>query len=106
MTVAPGWHPDPQNPNIERWWDGNAWTAHARQRAQYAPQPQPQAQPQPQIVVVQTAPQQPARQAADKAQYVRQQQGHSLVLHLLIGVCCLWINVIYLSASPNHYWHA
>lgn len=46
------------------------------------------------------------RQSADKAQYVRQQKGHSLILHLILGMFVVWINVIYISASPNHYWHA
>lgn len=38
--------------------------------------------------------------------YTRQQKGHSLILHLLLGMFVLWINVIYISVSPNHYWHA
>lgn len=46
------------------------------------------------------------RQSRDRAQYVRQQKGHSLILHLLVGMLVLWVNVIYISASPNHYWHA
>lgn len=46
------------------------------------------------------------KKAADKAQYVRQQKGHSLILHLLIGIFVLWINVIVITVSPNHYWHA
>lgn len=37
--------------------------------------------------------------------YTRQQKGHSLTLHLLFGIVVLWINVIYISASPNHHWH-
>jgi len=24
---SPGWYPDPQNPSIMRWWDGQTWTA-------------------------------------------------------------------------------
>lgn len=52
------------------------------------------------------APQQaPIQQARSGAQYVRQQTGHSLTKHLLFGMCVLWINVIYYSMSPNHYWH-
>lgn len=46
------------------------------------------------------------RQARDKAQYVRQQKGHSLTKHLLFGWIVLWIPAIYYSFSPNHYWHA
>lgn len=39
--------------------------------------------------------------------YVRQQKGHSLLLHLLlIGPVTLWIPAIYFTVSPNHYWHA
>jgi hypothetical protein len=26
--VGPGWFPDPSNPTLLRWWDGNAWTEH------------------------------------------------------------------------------
>jgi hypothetical protein len=37
--------------------------------------------------------------------YTRQQKGHSLTLHLLLGAVVLWINVIYISVSPNHHWH-
>ena len=45
------------------------------------------------------------RQSRDRAQYVRQQKGHSLTMHLLFGVIVLWVNVLYISVSPNHYWH-
>lgn len=38
--------------------------------------------------------------------YVRQQKGHSIILHLLLGCLCLWINVIFISVSKNHFWHA
>ncbi|MCD2441413.1 hypothetical protein LQ757_03880 [Agromyces sp. SYSU K20354] len=37
--------------------------------------------------------------------YNRHQKGHSIILHLLFGVFILWVNVIYISVSPNHYWH-
>lgn len=47
------------------------------------------------------------RQSRDKAQYVRQQKGHSLILHwFVLGVFTLWILPIYYTVSPNHYWHA
>lgn len=47
------------------------------------------------------------RHARDKAQYVRQQKGHSILLHIfLIGPFTLWIPMVYISVSPNHYWHA
>lgn len=49
---------------------------------------------------------QKVRQSRDRAQYVRQQKGHSLTWHLLLGVFVLWIPAIYYSFSPNHYWHA
>lgn len=44
------------------------------------------------------------RQASDGAVYVRQQQGHSLFKHAMWGICVCWINVLYISLSPNHYW--
>ncbi len=34
---AANWYPDPQNPLLVRWWDGQAWTANTAER------PQPQA---------------------------------------------------------------
>jgi Ca2+/Na+ antiporter len=30
--------------------------------------------------------------------------GHSLFLHILLGFFILWINVLYISLSPHHYW--
>lgn len=42
----------------------------------------------------------------NEVSYVRQQKGHSLILHLLFGFMVLYINVIYISVSKNHYWHA
>lgn len=39
--------------------------------------------------------------------YVRQQKGHSLILHILlafVGIGLITIPVI--SISKNHYWHA
>jgi len=45
------------------------------------------------------------RKARDKAQYVRQQKGHSLTMWLFfLGPITLWIPTIYYSFSPNHYW--
>lgn len=52
------------------------------------------------------APQPQVRQARDKAQYVRQQKGHSLIKHLLLGWIALYIPTIYYAVSPNHYFHA
>lgn len=46
------------------------------------------------------------RRARDRAQYVRQQKGHSWVLHwIFLGVFTLWIVPVYYTFSPNHYWH-
>lgn len=67
---------------------------------------QPSQAPQPIHVTVSAPVQTDTRKARDKAVYTRQQKGHSLILHLLLGVFVLWINVIYISVSPNHYWHA
>lgn len=42
-----------------------------------------------------------------KPQYVRQQKGHSLTLHIfLIFVLVGVFTIPYYSLSPNHYWHA
>ena len=41
----------------------------------------------------------------DGAQYVRQQQGHSIIKHLLLGGLVLWIPTIYYALSPNHYFY-
>ena len=46
------------------------------------------------------------RQSRDRAQYVRQQKGHSVIKHALFGGFVLWIPTIYYTFSPNHYWHA
>lgn len=36
-TPTPGWYPDPQRPDLVRWFDGTAWTGHV-QAAQSGPQ--------------------------------------------------------------------
>lgn len=41
----------------------------------------------------------------DGACYMRQQQGHSIIKHLLFGGLVLWIPTIYYAISPNHYFH-
>jgi hypothetical protein len=46
------------------------------------------------------------KNAKDGANYVRQQKGHSLTKHLLLGWAVLYIPTIYYAASPNHYFHA
>ena len=46
------------------------------------------------------------KQSRDRAQYVRQQKGHSFILHwLVLGIFSCFIVPIYYSVSPNHYWH-
>ena len=43
----------------------------------------------------------------DGAQYFRQQQGHSIIKHILL--CCIGVGLFtipYYSISKNHYWHA
>lgn len=48
----------------------------------------------------------PVRQARDRAQYVRQQKGHSFIVGwLLLGPITCFIVPLYWSFSPNHYWH-
>lgn len=42
----------------------------------------------------------------DKAQYVRMQEGHSLLLHImLICVGVGFFTIPYYTLSKNHYWH-
>lgn len=43
----------------------------------------------------------------DGTQYIRQQKGHSLILHILL--CCVGVGIFtipYITISKNHYWHA
>lgn len=37
--------------------------------------------------------------------YVRTQQGHSILLWAIFGGLVLWIPAFYFTFSPNHYWH-
>lgn len=37
MTTQPGWYPDPQNPAVTRYWDGNQWTGVTRPNALAGP---------------------------------------------------------------------
>lgn len=85
-SPAPGWYDD--GSGRQRWWDGAAWQM-------YAPEQQP--------VKVEYA-----GRTANKmpVSYTRQQKGHSITKHLLLGWIVLWIPAIYYSVSPNHYWHA
>lgn len=40
-----------------------------------------------------------------KVHYVRQQKGHSLTKHILLGWILGYIPTIYYAISPNHYFH-
>jgi hypothetical protein len=90
-----GWYDANDGSGRQRWFDGSAWSDHY----QSAPPVQ---------VTVQAPVQTDSRKARDKAQYVRQQKGHSLTLWILLSlflfVPVFWL--IYYSVSPNHYWHA
>ena len=47
-----------------------------------------------------------SKEARDGTNYVRQQQGHSIIKHiLLIFVGVGMFTIPYYSISPNHYWH-
>lgn len=38
--------------------------------------------------------------------YVRAQQGHSIVKHLMLCMCVVgFFTIPYYTISPNHYWH-
>lgn len=91
--IAPGWYAD--NNGQMRWWDGQQWGAlqHAAP-VQSAPAAPVQAQ-----YAGRTANQMPVS-------YVRQQKGHSLIKHLMLGWVALYIPTIYYMVSPNHYFHA
>src|SRR5690606_39394897 len=39
--TPPNWYPDPQNPALVRWWDGQRWTEHVQERDAAAPPPSP-----------------------------------------------------------------
>lgn len=39
MHPPAGWHPDPYNPALDRWWDGQKWTDQTRTRGQSFPTP-------------------------------------------------------------------
>lgn len=82
-----GWYPDSQNPEGERWWDGQAWTAHTRPKT---------------LVALHL----PAGLQTDKAQArqpfvaVGTQQGRSVkntsaTLALVFGIVSMLLNVIF-----------
>lgn len=98
-TAPAGWYPDSMNPGFERWWDGTAWSGTIRPKPITLPQPIPATSHRGPMTAQ-------ALTVERKVNYVRQQKGHSLTLHLLLGVFVLWIPAIYISVSPNHYWHA
>lgn len=89
MNIPAGWHDD--GSGRQRWWDGTQWTNT------FAP-----------VAQVNTAGPLTAGSLDVKREvsYVRQQKGHSLILHLTLGALVLWIPAIYYTISPNHYWHA
>ena len=93
-----GWYDDPDGTGRQRWYDGTTWTDHY--------QSAPAAAQQPVQVAAQASVQTDSRKAHDKAVYTRQQKGHSLTKHLLLGAFVLWIPTIYYAVSPNHYFHA
>lgn len=78
----------------QRYWDGINWTDHVAPLVDAAPAPAPA--------------QAPVGRTANGMQvlYNRQQKGHSLTKHLLLGWALLYIPTIYYAASPNHYFHA
>ncbi|MDQ0612781.1 hypothetical protein QF046_000422 [Microbacterium sp. W4I4] len=91
MSTPAGWYDD--GSGRQRWYDGVQWTDH------FAPTP---VQPMHTMGPMTSSQLNVKREVS----YVRPQQGHSIVMHLLLGVLVVWINVIYISVSPNHYWHA
>ena len=93
-----GWYDDPTTPGRQQWYDGATWSEHY--------QSAPAASEQPIQVTVQAPVQTDSRKARDKAVYTRQQTGHSLTKHLLLGIFVLFIPTVYYAVSPNHYFHA
>ncbi len=112
LPPASGWYPDPNGGRSRRYWDGNAWGpsepqgpyphGYPQQGGYYPPQQHPGHFP-PQYVAPLVQPH--VMQARDRAQYVRQQRGHSIIKHVLFGWMLMWIPAIYYTLSPNHYWH-
>lgn len=95
MSTPAGWYDD--GSGRQRWYDGMQWTDHFAPTA--AP---PVAHPTHTMGPMTSSKLNVKREVS----YVRPQQGHSITKHLLVGFFVLWINVIYISVSPNHYWHA
>lgn len=40
-STQPGWYDDPEDPNAQRYWDGNYWTPHRQRKPASAPPPTP-----------------------------------------------------------------
>jgi len=40
-STQPGWYDDPEDPNAQRYWDGNDWTPHRQRKPSAAPSPTP-----------------------------------------------------------------
>lgn len=92
QTPAPaGWYDD--GTGRQRWFDGTQWTDV------YAPVPNQSPHHAGPISSANLDVQR-------KVVYNRQQKGHSLTKHLLLGVFVLFIPTIYYAVSPNHYFHA
>jgi len=87
-----GWYPNPfGEQGMETYWNGEEWHQYTTR---------PVFQPVPAVYAS-------VKQSRDKAQYTRQQQGHSLTLHILLCFVFVgWVTLPYYSISPNHYWHA
>jgi len=93
---APGWYPHPQGvAATDMYWDGNGW-----QESMIRPQTPPPTRRSSRGPMTNSA-----LDVKREVVYTRQQKGHSLTLHLLLGIVVLWVNVIYISVSPNHHWH-
>ena len=63
MPTPPNWYPDPQNPTLVRWWDGQRWTEHVQP---IAPPAAPAAPAEPQVPVAQAGPANPATSEAPR----------------------------------------
>jgi hypothetical protein len=85
----PGWYDD--GSGRQRWFDGTKWTEqYQATQATHTAGPMTSA----------------SLNVKREVSYVRQQKGHSLTKHLLLGWIVLWIPTIYYAVSPNHYFHA
>ena len=89
-----GWYDD--GTGRQTWYDGTKWTD------QYAPAQPPAPQP------VHSSGPATGGQLNVKREviYNRQQKGHSIIKHLLLGWIACYIPTIYYAVSPNHYFHA